>query len=213
MPTKAKGRQSEVALGSLEEQLRRLQQQRERAAAAILEADNEAAEIKRRQDEIAVATVSEEPQAVEEMATLEEVLLVATRRGGVARSAVGQLEEQIEQAREDIAEANRSVHRERFEEMGRERHALEEQLEEQLGTLLEGLAELRDLDQRQRLESYEAGVGDAFARSPLGDVVGAWLSSRFGGAGGYLPLTVSDWHRDHALCELDGLARDPAERG
>ncbi len=211
MPTKTKGRQDEVA--RLGEELRRLEEQRERAAGAILESDGEVSEIKRRQDEIAVAAVSEEPEALEEMGVLEEALVVATRRGGVARSAVGQLEEQIERAREDLAEAEREVHRERFEEMGRERHALEERLEEQLGTLLEGLAELRDLDQRQRLESYEAGVGDAFARSPLGDVVGAWLSSRFGGAGGYLPLTVSDWHRDHALCELDGLARDPAERG
>ncbi len=209
MPTKAKGRQSEVALGSLEEQLRHLEQQRERAAGAILEADNETSEIKRRQDEIAVAAVSEEPEAVEEMATLEESLLVATRRAGVARSAVGQLEGQISRAREDLAEAEREVHRARFEEMGRERHALEERLEEQLGAFLEGLAELRDLDHRQRLESYEAGVGDAFARSPLGDVVGAWLSSRFGGAGGYLPLTVSDWHRDHTLAQLDHLAKKP----
>jgi chromosome segregation ATPase len=212
VPTKAKGRQSEVALGSLEEQLRRLEEQRERASGMVLEADNEASEIKQRQDSIAVAAVSEEPEALEEMATLEEALLVATRRGGVARSAVGQLEEQIERAREDLAEAEREVHRERFEEMGRERHALEERLEEQLGAFLGGLAELRDLDHRQRLESYEAGVDDAFARSPLGDVVAAWLSSRFGGAGGFLPLTVSDWHRDHALAELDGLARDPAER-
>ncbi len=208
MPTKTKGKKGDLA-ARLEEELRHLEEQRERAAGAILEADNEAAEIKRRQDEIAVAAVSEEPEAVEEMATLEEALLVATRRGGVARSAVGQLEGQIERAREDLAEAEREVHRERFEELGRERRALEERLEEQLGVFLGGLAELRDLDQRQRQESYEAGVGDAFARSPLGDVVGAWLSSRFGGAGGYLPLTVSDWHRDHALCELDGLARDP----
>ncbi len=213
MVTKTKGKKSEVVLGSLEEQLRRLEQKRERAAGMVLDADNEAAEIRRRQDEIAVAAVSEEPEALEEMASLEEALLVATRRSGVARSAAAQLEEQIGQTREDLAEAERAVHRQRFEEMGRERHALEERLEEQLGTLLEGLAELRDLDQRQRLESYEAGVGDAFARSPLGDVVGAWLSSRFGGAGGYLPLTVSDWHRDHALAELDGLARDPAGRG
>ncbi len=211
MPTKT--RKPEDRTDEIAGRIRDLEHKRERAASMVLEADNEAAEIKRRQDAIAVAAVSEEPEALEEMASLEEALLVATRRASVARSAVAQLEEQIGRAREDLAEANRSAHRERFEELGRERHALEERIEEQLGTLLEGLAELRDLDHRQRLESYEAGVGDAFARSPLGDVVGAWLSSRFGGAGGYLPLTVSDWHRDHALCELDGLARDPAERG
>ncbi len=212
MPTKTKGKKGNL-VARLEEELRHLEEQRERAAAAILEADNEASEIRRRQDEIAVAAVSEEPEALEEMATLEEALLVATRRGGVARSAVGQLEEQIERAKEDLAEEHKRSARERFEELGRERHALEERIETQLGTLLEGLAELRDLDQAQRLESYASGQADAFATHVLADTVANWLAGRLGGHGGFLPgVTTFEHYKEHTLAELDMLTR-PLEGG
>ncbi|MDP9478286.1 MAG: hypothetical protein M3R38_21840 [Actinomycetota bacterium] len=206
MPTKAKDR-----TGEIEERLADLEQKRQRAAGAILEADNEAAEIRQRQDEIAVAAVSEEPEALEEMGVLEEALVVAARRGGVARSAVGQLEGQIERAREDLAEAEREVHREAFDRLAKERRGLEEQLEEQLGALLEGLTRLRDLDQAQRQEAYLAGVGDAYATHMLAYTVRAWLVSRLGGHGRYLELPVIDHYRERTLAELDVLTR-PLER-
>ncbi len=211
MPTKTRkpGNRTDEIAG----RIRDLEHKRERAASMVLEADNEAAEIKRRQDEIAVAAVSEEPEALEEMGVLEETLLTAVRRGGVARSAVEQLGAQIEQAKEDLVEEHKRIARERFEELAKERHALEERLEEQLGTLLGGLAELRDLDQAQRLESYAAGQADAFATHVLADTVANWLAGRLGGHGGFLPgVTTFEHYKEHTLAELDVLAR-PLERG
>ncbi len=211
MPTKTKGKKGNL-VARLEEELRHLEEQRERAAGAILEADNEASEIKRRQDEIAVAAVSEEPEALEEMATLEESLLVATRRAGVARSAASQLAEQIEQAREDLAEAEREVHREAFDKLAGERARLEASIEEQMTGLLDALGELQTLDQAQRQEAYRAGVGDAYATHILAYTVRAWLVSRLGGHGRYLELPVIDHYRERTLAELDMLTR-PLEGG
>ncbi len=211
MATKTKGRQGEVA--RLEEELRHLEEQRQRAADAILAAENELHEIKGRQDELAVAVIAEEEAAVSEMAELEETLLTATRRASVAKTAVGKLEEEISRAREDLEGERRRARREHADELGRERFALEEQLEERVAGLLEGLEALRDLDRRQRAALYEAGVADIFARHVLAYTLASWLSARLGGHNGYVPLAADDWHRDHALAELDGLARDPAERG
>ncbi len=209
-PTKTKAKDR---TGEIEERLADLEQKRQRAADAIREADNEAAEIKRRQDEIAVAAVSEEPEAVEEMGVLEETLLLATRRAGVARRACAQLAERIEQTRGDLAAAEREGHREAFDRLAKERRGLEEQLEEQLGALLEGLTRLRDLDQAQRLESYAAGQADAFATHVLADTVANWLAGRLGGHGGFLPgVTTFEHYKEHTLAELDVLAQKPVER-
>ncbi len=117
MVTKSKAR-DETA--QIEERLHALEQQRQRASDAILEAKNEASEIKKRQDELAVAVISEEAAAVSEMGELEDALLTATRRASVARSALGQLEAEISQAKEDLAEAERQEHLRRFEELARQ---------------------------------------------------------------------------------------------
>ncbi len=210
MPTKTRkpGDRTDEIAG----RIRDLEHKRERAASMVLEADNEASGIKRRQDEIAVAAVSEEPEALEEMATLEESLLVATRRAGVARSAVGQLEEQIERAREDLDEAEREAHREAFDKLAGERARLEASIEEQMTGLLDALGDLQTLDQAQRQEAYLAGVGDAYATHILAYTVRAWLVSRLGGHGRYLELPVIDHYRERTLAELDMLTR-PLEGG
>ena len=183
MATKTKPK--DAVTQRIEEQIAELEQQRSRAADAIREAENELAEIKQRQDELAVAVIAEDEEASREMAALEDALLIATRRAGVARTAVEQLEAQIEQAREDLAEAERSVHRERFDKLAGERHELEESIEEQMVALLDKLDELRDLDQAQRQAAYLAGVADAYATHVLANVIANWIAARLGGADGY----------------------------
>ncbi len=207
MPTKTRSKTAK-----LETEIAALEEQRQRAADAILSADNELHEVKGRQDELAVAVIAEEKEAVSEMASLEEALLVATRRASVARSAVAQLEEQIERARQDLAEAEREVHREAFDKLAGERVRLEARIEEQMSGLLDALGELQTLDQAQRQEAYLAGVGDAYATHMLAYTVRAWLVSRLGGHGRYLELPVIDHYRERTLAELDVLTR-PLSRG
>src|SRR5215203_2284710 len=121
MPTtKAPDRGAELA-----ERLSELKQQRQQAVDAITLAERQIKTAAARQQEIAVAVVAEEAEAVEESEWIEESLSRLTRRRDAARSAVQQLDEQIEQAKEDIAEDKRRGHRETYNRLAEDRYALE----------------------------------------------------------------------------------------
>ncbi len=207
MPTKTRSKTAklETEIAALEEQL-------ERALAQIRESEAELSGAGRRREAIALDVLSEEPAAVTEDAELEELTVRAAGRLRIARSAVAQAEERITAARGRLDEEHRRAHRERADELGRERHALEEQLEERMAGLVEGLEALRDLDRRQRVAYHQAGDQDAYSRHVLGPTLSSWLSARLGGHRGYLPVAAQDWYRDHTLAQVDHLAKKPVER-
>ena len=160
MTTKTK--KPENRTGVLEERIRTLEQQRQRASDAITEAEDASSSIKERQDAIAVAVVAQESAAVEEMATLEEALLLETRRAAVGRTAERQLDAQIAQAKQDLAEEKRREHLERAADLARERYEIEGRAEEDISRLLATLSELEQLDRRHCQEMRLPG--DAFRR-------------------------------------------------
>src|SRR3712207_7975402 len=85
---------NEARTTALADHLRNLQARRQRAAEAIREANNEAAEIRSRQDALAVAVVAEDEESMKKMADLQDSLLVVTRREEVSRIAVSKLGEE-----------------------------------------------------------------------------------------------------------------------
>jgi len=198
---------------ALERKLEELKAQRERSSEEVLAAENASQEDKRREQEISVAAVAQgEAAAVSEAEELHSQLIRHERRAAMAKVAVQKFNTAIARTEEEIAEEHRQEHLRRFEKLARERAALEDELEGELGAPLGGLAALRELDQKQRLEAYEAGQGDVFATHTLDSVLAAWLSARLGGYQGYLPsLTRSDWHQQHTLAEVDPLASKVGE--
>jgi uncharacterized membrane protein YccC len=202
MPTKTKKPENRTA--ELEEHLSELEQQRRLAGDAVTGATRRIEEIAARQQEIAVAVVSEAPEAVAENEQLEEALLLENRRRATARSAAQQLDAQLEQAKEALAEEKRREHLERAADLARKRYALESRAEEDISRLLATLSELEQLDRRHCHEMRLGGVEPP--TEPLGWMVEEWLLTR-------LAAWVSENPRHQGfaakdLPELDGLASE-----
>jgi uncharacterized membrane protein YccC len=198
MPTKTK--KPENRTSELEEHLSDLEQKRRLAGDAVTGATRRIAEIAARQQEIAVAVVSGDEGALVENEQLEETLLLENRRRATARSAAQQLDAQLEQAKEALAEEKRREHLERAADLARKRYALESRAEEDISRLLATLSELEQLDRRHCHEMRLGGV------EPLGWMVEEWLLTR-------LAAWVSENPRHQGfaakdLPELDGLASE-----
>jgi hypothetical protein len=204
MPTKTKTKKPENRTGVLEERIRTLEQQRQRAKDAITEAEDSSSSIKERQDAIAVAVVAQESAAVEEMAGLEEALLVETRRAAVGRTAEKQLDAQIAQAKEDLAAEERREHLERAAQLAHERYEIEARAEEDISRLLATLSELSQLD-RRHCQQLRLG-GTEPPREPLAWTLEPWLLTRLGGWVRENPSHQEFVAKD--LAELDGLASE-----
>jgi hypothetical protein len=197
--TKQENRTSE-----LEEHLSELEQQRRLAGDALMGATRRIEEIAARQQEIAVAVVSGDEEAVTENEQLEEALLLENRRRSTARSAAQQLDAHLERAKEDLAAEKRREHLERASDLARERHSLEERCEQEVATLLATLSELEQLDRRHCQELRAGGLQTP--TEPLGWMVEEWLLTR-------LAAWVSENPRHQGfaakdLPELDGLASE-----
>jgi uncharacterized membrane protein YccC len=202
MPTKTK--KPENRTGELEEHLSDLEQKRRLAGDAVTGATRRIAEIAARQQEIAVAVVSGDEGALVENEQLEETLLLENRRRATARSAAQQLDAQLEQAKEALAEEKRREHLERAADLARKRYALESRAEEDISRLLATLSELEQLDRRHCHEMRLGGVEPP--TEPLGWMVEEWLLTR-------LAAWVSENPRHQGfaakdLPELDGLASE-----
>ena len=202
---------NEARAKALADRLRDLQARRQRAAEAIREADNEAAEIRSRQDALAVAVVAEDEESTKKMADLQDSLLAATRRVEVSRIAVSKLGEEIARTEKEHSEAVRHIHLAEAEEYARERHEIAAEIEGAMDVLLERLEDLKRVDNLQRQQLYRAGDEYALTRHRVERTIASWLTSKLGGAKGCLPLAVDYQHQGrHSLPELDPmLLRSP----
>ena len=201
---------NEARTKALADHLRDLQARRKRAAEAIREANNEAAEIRSRQDALAVAVVAEDEESTKKMADLQDSLLAATRRVEVSRIAVSKLGEEIARTEKEHSEAVRHIHLAEAEEYARKRHEIEAQIEGAMNVLLERLEDLKRVDNLQRQQLYRAGDEYAFARHQVDRTIASWLTGKLGGTKGYLPLAVDYQHQGrHSLPELDPMLRSP----
>jgi small-conductance mechanosensitive channel len=197
-------------VAEIEDRLRELERQHRRAEDAIRTADQRIREIATRQHQIAVAVVSEDPEAAQENEQLEETLLIETRRAATAKSAAQQLTRRIGEAKEDLAEAKRQVHRQHAKRLAEDRYALEEEAEAQITALSNTLGQLKALDARQRHALSQGGVeqGDMDALVWNSNLQ-AWLRTRLAGFVGATPK-----HQEFAtktLQEVDPLSREGGE--
>src|SRR3712207_948011 len=201
---------NEARARALADRLRDLQARRQRAAEAIQEANNEAAQIRSRQDALAVAVVAEDEESTKKMADLQDSLLAATRRVEVYRIAVSKLGEEIARTEKEHSEAVRDIHLAEAEEYARERHEIAAQIEGAMDLLLERLEDLKRVDNLQRQQLYRAGDEYAFARHQVDRTIASGLTGKLGGTRGYLPLAVDYQHQGrHSLPELDPMLRSP----
>jgi hypothetical protein len=186
------------------ERLSELEQQRRQAADAITLAEQRTEEIATRQQQIAVAVVSEDAEAAAENERLEEALLIERRRVATARSAAEQLDALIAEAKEDLVSESRREHLEQAAELARERYGIEVQAEEEISRLLAALCELEQLDRRHCHEIRLGGVEPP--TEPLGWMVQEWLLTRLAGWVSENPRHQGFAAKD--LSELDGLASE-----
>ncbi len=203
MPTKTN---TPGSTEQLQGRLRELEQQRQRAAGANTLAKQRAEEIIARQQQIAVAVVAEEKTALSEEGQLAEALLIEGRRRATARSARDQLDAEIEEAKEALAAEQRRVHLDAFNRLAEDRHALEEEAEARMASLLHTLNELQRLDVRQRQQGLKAGRDNAHSEHPIRFMLAEWLGARLGGTDGYLDQSVIPGYTERSLPELDSLA-------
>jgi hypothetical protein len=191
------------------ERLSELEQQRRQAADAITLAEQRTEEIATRQQQIAVAVVSEDAEAIAENEQLEEALLIERRRAATAKSAAQQLGVLIAEAKEDLAADKRRGHLEAAAQLAHERYDLEAQAEQEMRLLLRTLSELEHLDRRHCQELRAGGLQTP--TEPLGWMVEAWLLTRLAGWVSENPRHQGFAAKD--LPELDGLASEATPEG
>jgi hypothetical protein len=124
------------------------------------------------------------------------------RRRTTAGSAAQQLDAELEQTREALAEEKRREHLHRAADLARERYALEARAEEETGALLATLSELEQLDRRHCQEMRLGGVEPP--NEPLSWTLEPWLLTRLAGW-----VSENPRHQGFAaktLPELDALA-------
>jgi hypothetical protein len=201
VPTQTKPEQT------LGERLSELERQRLQAAAAITLAEQRTEEIATRQQQIAVAVVSEDAEAVAEDEQLEETLLLERRRAATARSAAKQLDALIAGAKEDLAADKRRGHLEAAKHLAHERYDLEAQAEQEMRLLLKTLSEFEHLDRRHCQELRLGGVEPP--KEPLAWTLEPWLLTRLAGWVRENPSHQGFVAKD--LAELDALAARPED--
>jgi chromosome segregation ATPase len=193
----------------LQDRLAELEQQRQKAKDAITTAERRIEAAAARQQEIAVAAVSEDEEAVKEAEWLGDSINRLTQRRDAATSAAQQLGVQIGQIKEDVKEAERRKHQEAYTRLAEDRFCLEEEAEAQMAALLNTLEQLKQLDGRQRREGVRAGRSNVQTESPLDRTLQNWLCVRLGGIEGYLDVNPMPGTEGKALHALDGLSRSP----
>lgn len=193
-------------IGSIEEEISALALRKEAALRRVRETEDELARVDKRQGEIALAVVSEDPAAVEEDDQLADDHVRATRNVRVARSAVEQAEKGLSELASRQEAEEKAIHEERHDDLARKRYKLEQKLEKQLDTFLGTVAELDGLDAEQDLEKLDAGMNDHWISHR--QILTLWLEGRLGGSGKLLPGLdgrTNPEHRGH-LCDVDPRA-------
>jgi hypothetical protein len=203
---------AEGRVAELDGELATLASQHEAASKKIRAADGALLRIKSRQEKLAVAVIAEDDSAVRENDELTDALVREERQAAVARSALSQLEEKMAQAKEARKKAISEVHRERFNELARERGHVEAEIEEAMSALLDGLTELGDIHARQIREAQ--GVDERFSQSVAEQSLNSRLQSYLGARlhpWGVPTTAASTLFASTSLAEADSLA--VAEKG
>ncbi len=188
----------------LEAEVERLEGRLQAARQSAREAEEELGEIRARRKEIGLAVFEEDAEAVEELARLRTKAATSEEALEVSSGAAGKLVRLLEEAKGRLAEEKRNLHRQRYEEIARERYALDEEIEEAADKLAEGLDRLSDLDGKQHAEGRAGGLDPSY---DIHDLTRGWLSSRFRE---YLPFgaEVQEYYRK-PLVEVDRKASGP----
>lgn len=124
----------------LEEKVARLQTQQESAIARAEEADQRLEQLHAHGVTLAPAALSGDAEASKQLESLEDEAASLTRTIRVAKDAASELDRVIGATREELTEARRDLHRERFEELAEEARGLDarrEVLAQQLIEVLE----------------------------------------------------------------------------
>jgi hypothetical protein len=191
---------------AIEADLSELEARRRAALETAEEASGEIGRIEARLEEIALDLQAEEPDAVVEGEGLEDEHAKHSRRLRISHAAATQAERKLAELEREREDAERRVHRERFEELGRTRAELEAQIEMSMTTLVEGLAQLEDHDRRKHVEEYGAGLGERYQTLVVMEMLLGWFGATLGGADpGYVPLLRHE-HYEKSLPELDPMA-------
>ncbi|MDP9488160.1 MAG: hypothetical protein M3Q49_20625 [Actinomycetota bacterium] len=188
----------------LEAEVERLEGRLQAARQSARKAEEELGAIRARRKEIGLKVFEEDEEAVEELARLRTNAAASEETLEVSRGAADKLVRLLEEAKGRLAEEKRNLHRQRYEELARERYALDEEIEAAADKLAEGLDRLSGLDGEQYTEGRAGGLDPSY---DVHDLTRGWLSSRFRE---YLPFgaEVQEYYRK-PLVEVDGKAYRP----
>jgi predicted nucleic acid-binding Zn-ribbon protein len=187
MPTTTKAKAAKTAktkntLADIEGELELLQDRHGQATSGVEEARRRLDALATRRAVIATDAYFGAVPAVEEMAALDVEVSTLTRSISLALDAAGALEASIVDAKGRLAEAKRQVHRERYEELARERERLFERrdgLARDLDTVLEE-ADRLSFEMQKTLNLYDQPAANTMATNGLG-VTRAWIERTFAG--------------------------------
>jgi chromosome segregation ATPase len=200
MPT-TKREELSALVERLEAEVERLEGRLQAARQSARKAEEELGEIRARREEIGLEVFEEDEEAVEELARLRTSAASSEEALEVSSGAADKLVRLLEEAKGRLAEEKRNLHRQRYEELARERYALDGEIEAAAHKLAEGLDRLSGLDGKQHAEGRAGGLDPSY---DIHDLTRGWLSSRFRD---YLPFgaEVQAYYRK-PLVEVDRKA-------
>jgi hypothetical protein len=166
----------------LNQELRRLERQRDEALTQLMEAERQLEDLNERRIELAIPAFRGDEVADKNLMILEEEANKLSRKAQLAKHAASHLDKAIGATREDLAEEKRHLAREKYRELERERTTLLTRIDARMADLTEAFREYSALEYKliEQAQIFDESVAQHIARSPSKDLIRRKLEEAFG---------------------------------
>ena len=167
----------------LNQEIRRLERQRDEALAQARDAERELEDINERRMELAPSAFTGDEVADKNLMILEQEASKLSREIQLAKNAASRFDKAIGATKEELAEEKRRLARERFRELERERSALLTRVEARMADLAQALREYSALEYKliEQAQIFDESVAQHIAKNPSKELIRRKLEDGFGG--------------------------------
>lgn len=167
----------------LNQEIRRLERQRDEALARIRDAEHQLEDLNERRIYLAPSAFMGDEVADKNLMILEEEASKLSRKVQLAKNAARRFDKAIGATRVELAEEGRRLARERYRELERERSALLRRVEARMADLAQALREYSALEHKliEQAQKFDERVAQHIARNPSKDLLRRKLEDEFGG--------------------------------
>jgi len=164
-------------------EIRSLERQRDEALAQVRDAERQLEDLNERRIDLALSAFTGDEVADKNLMILEEEASKLSRTVHLAKNAANRFDKAIGATKEELAEEERRLARERYRELEREQRALLTRVEARMADLAQAFREYSALEHKlvEQAQIFDESVAQHIARNPSKDLLRRKLEDEFGG--------------------------------